>query len=63
VHVRRRADAELDVNVGEAEIAIDQERALSRAAEGDGEHGREPRLADATLAGCDGKDRRRASAR
>ena len=57
------ADAELDVDIGEAEIAIDQQRSLTGAAEGDRQHGGKPRLADAALARGDRIDRRRACAR
>ncbi len=51
--VEPRAEAELDVDVGEAEVAVEQQDALAAPGECLGEADREPGLADPALAGGD----------
>ena len=59
---RRAFDADEGVQVGAAEIGVDEHDALAQLRQVDGQVGREQRLADAALAATDGDDAASASA-
>ena len=57
-----RLDAREDVRVGEAEVGVDDDRAVTTSAELARDIDRQRGLADPTLAGCHGEDLRASSA-